>query len=70
MARPWLAIFLLLFAMPWTAASGQAQPAGQRGEVAYAVQSLDSNHGEFKSDGDPADRVVGRRHWVSLQLDF
>jgi iron complex outermembrane receptor protein len=35
-----------------------------------AVHSPGSNHGEFKSDGDPADRVVGRRHWVSLQLEF
>lgn len=46
------------------------QHAGQRGEIAYTVQSLDGDHGEFKSDGDPADRVVGRRHWVSLRLDF
>ena len=43
---------------------------GQGGELAYTVQSLDGGHGEFKSDGDPADRVVGRRHWVSLRLDF
>lgn len=44
--------------------------AGQGGEVAYTVQSLDGGHGEFKSDGNRADRVVGRRHWVSLRLDF
>lgn len=42
----------------------------QRGELAYTVQSLDGDHGEFKADGDEADRVVGRRHWVSLRLDF
>lgn len=34
------------------------------------VQSLDGSHGEFKSDGDPANRVVDRRHWVSLQVEF
>ncbi|MBD5803647.1 Colicin I receptor precursor [Azoarcus sp. Aa7] len=44
--------------------------AGQGGELAYTVQSLDGDHGEFKSNGSPADRVVGRRHWVSLRLDF
>lgn len=44
---------------------------GQRGEIAYTVQSLDGAHGEFKYEGDqPADRVVDRRHWVSLRLDF
>lgn len=42
----------------------------QRGELAYTVQSLDGAHGEFKSDGDEADRVIDRRHWVSLRLDL
>lgn len=42
----------------------------QGGEIAWTVQSLDGGHGEFKSNGNPADRVVDRRHWVSLRLDF
>ncbi|WP_244860839.1 TonB-dependent receptor plug domain-containing protein [Aromatoleum petrolei] len=42
----------------------------QGGEIAWTVQSLNGDHGEFKADGDRADRVVGRRHWVSLRLDF
>ncbi|PKO59522.1 MAG: hypothetical protein CVU25_01940 [Betaproteobacteria bacterium HGW-Betaproteobacteria-19] len=43
---------------------------GQKGEIAYTAQSFNGAHGEFKSDGSPADRVVDRRHWVSLRLDF
>ncbi len=43
---------------------------GQRGEIAYTAQSLNGAHGEFKADGDPADRVVDTRHWVTLRLDF
>ena len=43
---------------------------GQRGEVAYTAQSINGAHGEFKSSGDPADRVVDTRQWVSLRLDF
>ena len=43
---------------------------GQRGEVAYTAQSINGAHGEFKADGDPADRVVDTRQWVSLRLDF
>ena len=44
--------------------------AGQRGEIAYTVQSLNGAHGEFKANGTLADRVVDRRQWVSLRLDF
>lgn len=44
--------------------------AGQRGEIAYIVQSLNGAHGEFKSYGDPADRVIDRRQWLNLRLDF
>lgn len=43
---------------------------GQGGEIAYTVQSLNGAHGEFKANGQPADRVVERRQWVSLRLDF
>lgn len=43
---------------------------GQRGEVAYTAQSINGAHGEFKASGDPADRVVDMRQWVSLRLDF
>ncbi len=42
------------------------------GELAYTVQSLNGAHNEYKSDVDtPAnDRVVDRRQWVSLRLDY
>jgi iron complex outermembrane receptor protein len=43
----------------------------QRGEVAYVAQSLNGAHGEYKAyPDDPASRVVERRQWVSLRLDF
>lgn len=44
--------------------------AGRGGEVAFTAQSLDGAHGEFKANGQPADRIVERRQWVSLRLDF
>lgn len=44
--------------------------AGQRGELAYTAQSINGRHGEFKWEGDPDDRIVHTRHWVSLRLDF
>lgn len=44
--------------------------SGRRGEIAYVSQSLNGAHGEFKANGQPADRVVERRSWVSLRLDF
>ncbi|KXB31576.1 TonB-dependent receptor [Dechloromonas denitrificans] len=44
--------------------------AGWSGEVAYTVQSLNGAHGEFKAYGNPADRIVENRHWLSLRLDF
>ena len=44
--------------------------AGRGGEIAYTVQSLNGAHGEFKYYGNPADRVVDRRQWLSLRLDF
>lgn len=44
--------------------------AGFGGEIAYTVQSINGAHGEFKSYGNPADRVVDRRQWISLRLDF
>lgn len=40
------------------------------GELAYVVQSLNGAHGEYKAYGDPADRVVDRRQWVFLQLNY
>lgn len=50
--------------------------AGQRGEIAYTVQSLDGEHVEYKGpngnniDSILAARIVERRQWVSLRLDF
>lgn len=42
------------------------------GELAYTVQSLNGAHNEYKSNTtDPEnDRVVDRRQWVSLRLDY
>ncbi|MDP3637968.1 MAG: TonB-dependent receptor, partial [Azonexus sp.] len=50
--------------------------AGQRGEIAYTVQSLNGEHVEYKGpngnniDSILAARIVERRQWVSLRLDF
>lgn len=42
------------------------------GELAFTVQSLNGDHGEYKAAGDGRvdDRVVSRRQWLSLRLDF
>jgi iron complex outermembrane receptor protein len=40
------------------------------GEIAYTIQSLNGDHGEFKASGDPADRIVERRHWATLRIGF
>lgn len=37
----------------------------QRGEIAYTVQSLTGEHFEQRME-----RVVDKRHWVSLRMDF
>lgn len=45
--------------------------AGQRGEVAYIVQSLNGAHNEQRGAGsEPTQRTVDRRHWLALRLDF
>ena len=43
---------------------------GQRGEIAYTAQSINGAHGEFKASGEPSDRVVELRHWVTLRVDL
>jgi iron complex outermembrane receptor protein len=43
---------------------------GFGGEIALMVQSLNGSHNEYKSHHSPANRVVDRRQWVSLRLDF
>lgn len=49
---------------------------GQRGELAYTVQSLNGGHVEFKGQNGNdtntllASRIVERRDWISLRLDF
>lgn len=40
------------------------------GEVAYTVQSINGGHGEFKHSEQPADRIVDRRYWLTLRLDY
>lgn len=49
---------------------------GQRGEIAYTVQSLNGDHVEYKGQKDRdidsllAARIVDRRQWITLRLDF
>lgn len=43
---------------------------GLGGELALMVQSLNGSHNEYKSHHSPANRVVDRRQWISLRLDF
>ena len=45
---------------------------GQPGELAYTVQSLEGAHVEQRMDevDEPKARVVDRRQWVTLRLDF
>lgn len=41
------------------------------GEIALVAQSINGDHGEYKSNGgEPDDRIVEKRQWVSLRLDF
>jgi iron complex outermembrane receptor protein len=44
--------------------------AGLGGELAWTIQSLNGAHFEYKAYNVPADRIVERRQWVSLRLDF
>jgi hypothetical protein len=44
--------------------------SGVRGEVAWIIQSLNGAHFEYKAYNDPADRIVERRQWVTLRLDY
>lgn len=44
--------------------------SGVGGELAWIVQSLNGAHFEYKGFDDPAARVVERRQWLSLRLDF
>ena len=43
---------------------------GLGGELAYTVQSLNGAHNEYKWNDEPSDRIVDRRQWLSLRLDF
>jgi iron complex outermembrane receptor protein len=40
------------------------------GELAWTIQSLNGAHFEYKAYNVPADRIVERRQWISLRLDF
>lgn len=40
------------------------------GELAWTIQSLNGAHFEYKAYNVPADRIVERRQWLSLRLDF
>lgn len=49
---------------------------GVNAEIAYVVQSINGAHGEYKTydgsgkDPDGIGRIVDRRQWISLRLDF
>lgn len=44
---------------------------GLRGELALTVQSLNGTHSEYKSSiNNPDGRLVERRQWLSLRLDY
>jgi iron complex outermembrane receptor protein len=43
---------------------------GLGGEIALMVQSLNGAHNEYKAHHSPANRVVDRRQWVTVRLDF
>jgi iron complex outermembrane receptor protein len=43
---------------------------GLGGEIALMVQSLNGAHNEYKAHSSPANRVVDRRQWVTLRLEF
>lgn len=44
--------------------------AGRSGELAWIVQSANGAHFEYKAYNVPADRIIERRQWLSLRLDF
>lgn len=44
--------------------------AGKGGEIAYTVQSFNGAHGEYRYEGKPTDRIVERRSWLTLRLDY
>lgn len=44
--------------------------SGFGGEVAWIVQSLNGAHFEYKAYNDPADRIVERRQWITLRLEY
>jgi iron complex outermembrane recepter protein len=47
--------------------------SGLRGEIAFTVQSLNGDHFEYKSDSKSTQhdgRIVERRQWLSLRLDY
>ena len=44
--------------------------AGRGGELAWIVQSANGAHFEYKAYNNPADRIVERRQWLTLRLDF
>ncbi|MBL8428568.1 MAG: TonB-dependent receptor plug domain-containing protein [Dechloromonas sp.] len=44
--------------------------AGLSGEMAWIVQSANGAHFEYKAYNNPADRIVERRQWLTLRLDF
>lgn len=44
--------------------------AGNGGEIALTAQSVNGTHGEFDAKGEPTDRLVERRQWLSMRLDF
>ena len=44
--------------------------SGVGGELAWIIQSLNGAHFEYKAYNDPADRIVERRQWLTLRLEY
>lgn len=44
--------------------------AGVAGEVAYTIQSFNGEHGEYRYEGKATDRIVDKRSWLTLRLDY
>lgn len=43
---------------------------GLAGEISWTVQSVNGPHFEYKAYNDPSDRIVDRRQWLTLRLDY
>ena len=62
--------------MKWSQNSWSAKYRRLDARLAYVVQSLNGAHGEYKTfdgsgtDPDGTGRIVDRRQWLTLRLDY